>query len=184
MRFDDEGYLQAWSQEGRYPAIHDDLYRFVMVYGAVELHYLDLACSTGLLGQRLRDAGYKVVGVDRDRKAIELAGRHGVPLTIEELEVDAAHPAPLVELLEVYGITAIIARRCFPEIIGEDLSRAPILAKALHAAGVHEIFIEGRQWSRASRHPLGHISAEVKALEPWYRLDTLNGNLALVVAVR
>lgn len=166
-RFDAPEYVDAWQASGVFPTIHD---RIVSVtrseIGPREGTVLDLCSSTGLIGRRLAEAGYRVVACQEPGPALQLGRERGVYDGIPVLDVRIT-PGTLGRLLawcEDHQVRTVIARRCFPELwdaLGPD--DFPVLVRELTEAGVERIVLEGRVASGRSVHPLASAAAEVAA---------------------
>jgi HAD superfamily hydrolase (TIGR01509 family) len=85
---------------------------------------LDLCCSHGLLGQQLANrGGYVMAGIDSDFKAVDLAQIY-VDMPVYQIRVDRNNLDKIRNTLYVRDITFIVARRCLPELFGDDLEPA------------------------------------------------------------
>jgi SAM-dependent methyltransferase len=160
IRFNSEKYLRDFRDAGRYPQIHQPMADAVFEL-AKGSSVLDICCSTGLLGQRLLGMGFKAIGVERDAQAVEAGRRHGVTLPITMMTVDPATADELYRLIREAGVTILVARRCFSEIFGARKEWGPEFCRGLIAAGVDELFLQGRVYSERSTHPIPHTDAEI-----------------------
>ena len=164
-RFDSIDYLRDFQAGGRFPAVHDELFGLVMECTS-QTRVLDLCCSAGLLGERLRRTGEfeTVIGVDCDRRAIEAARRHGVAIPITELLIQIDTLPRLESLIRRHAISAVVARRCLPELLGDHPDMDSRFAGTLVGAGVAELFIEGRMVVPRATNRLRSIDREIEAV--------------------
>jgi hypothetical protein len=164
-RFDSDEYLADFLRRGRFPAIHDALFGLVVdrLRGS---RVLDLCCSTGLFGERLRRHGVVefVMGVDGDTSAIHRGQQAGVRIRTEFLRVGHGTLPFLAHIIRSNGITAVVARRCLPELLGDDPSLDGPFADTLADAGVAELFLEGRVVSPRSTNRLKSLDEEIAAV--------------------
>jgi hypothetical protein len=118
MRFHDESYLKDWSENGRFPAIHDDIFQlFAQTHESESV--IDLCCCTGLLGQRVHEVlGVKVCGLEGNRRWIERGCKWGIQYPIIELMVKAPTLPQLSDWLKKNDVTGLLARRCVSELFG------------------------------------------------------------------
>jgi hypothetical protein len=162
-RFDSQTYLDDWKASGRFPRIHDQIFAVVKAWAPAGVVCLDLCCCTGLLAQRLKDAGFGACGVDGDRDALERARAAGVdapliPLTIDETTLPTFGP-----MVAALGVGTVVARRCLPELSGGDPAMVRRIVDVLLDAGVGQLIIEGRVNSARSTHPLACVNDEIAA---------------------
>ena len=78
MRFSDKEYLEDWRDNGVFPKIHNDIYT---LFGTTWMNdsVCDLCCSTGLLGQRVKEGfGLDVCSIEGDLKWIERGRKYGI----------------------------------------------------------------------------------------------------------
>ena len=164
-RFDSIDYLRDFQARGRFPAVHDELFGMVTECTR-QTRVLDLCCSTGLLGERLRRTGdfETVLGVECDRRAIEAARSHGVVMPITELVIQIDTLPRLGHLIRQPAIGSVVARRCLPELLGDDPAMDRRFADTLAEAGVAELFIEGRIVSERATNRLRSIDREIEAV--------------------
>jgi SAM-dependent methyltransferase len=167
--YDSIEYLEAYRRARAFPPIHRDLFGLV-VSRARATRFLDLGCCTGLLGQRLKSAGIAefVIGVEASAESIRLAREYGVTVPLYQLRIGHGTLPELGSLLSDNRITAVVARRCFPEILADDPTLDAALAATLAASGVRQLFIEGRQVSSRSTHRLSCIENEIAAVSAFF----------------
>lgn len=182
MRFDSPEHLVAWQNTGRFPWIHDAMYAFVAehVEGSV---FLDLCCSTGLMGERIRRRvrGARVVGVESDRRAIAAARSAGITFPILELRLGCDTLARFREFVAEHGVQVVLARRCIPELCGGKTDGfGPQLVAALAGAGVKEVVLQGRVDSTRAVNQYRNVEAEIRLFAAAYKLATRRGQIALV----
>lgn len=167
MRYDAQEHLDAYREDGRFPKIHDDLFRLFEETTNEEdpPRVCDLACSTGLLGQRIQREmpATFVMGIEADEGVIARAKAAGVAIPIVRARIEKGTLDVLEEILESYEVDTVVARRCLPEILGEG-AWADWLTNALRRVGVATVYVEGRQVSARTTHPLGSIEDELRVL--------------------
>ncbi|SIB66174.1 class I SAM-dependent methyltransferase [Mycobacteroides abscessus] len=184
-RFNSTEYLDVWKATGKYPAIHDGIFRLVLDgirpdIGAV----LDLGSSTGLLTRRLWGKGYDVLGVESSRAAAK-AGRETGTYLAEGKDAPAGPevyrhqllPGELhdfgVWLLE-HQIKVVVARRVLPEL--DDYGVTPaMLSDVLVHAGVEHLFVEGRAPRARATHRLPTLTHEIEALGQCWTAKAFDG---------
>lgn len=181
MRFNSEEHLTAWRTAGKYPAIHEAIFSAVATHvcgGSV----LDLCCSTGLLGERMRrQLGLRVVGVEADVKAVTAGLAAGVELPVTVMRVEPATLGEFIRVIRANSVTAIVARRCLPELFGwglDGLAWGRRWAEAIAAASVTELVIQGRVPTANARNLLPTVQHEIKLLQPTYRAVVTAGQVA------
>ena len=179
MRFDSLEYLDQWQREGRYPAIHDEMFA-VVTSRVVGRRYLDLCCSTGLLGQRIAAKAWAetVVGVDGDNGALQAGKDAGINVPLIHLAITDTTMDQLGDLIRQHGLTVMLARRCLPELSDGDPERAKRLLAITAKAGITEIVVQGRDVSRRTTHVLGSIEREIAVIEPFFAVKWKGGQMA------
>ena len=175
LRYDSIDHLQRYRDHRAYPAIHDPLFRLIFDT-STSSRYLDLCCGTGLLGQRLMDqAGSAfVLGVEASTN-FQLARSHGVSIAVAQFVVGRETLAVLADVISRNEITALIARRCLPEILGGHPSLDVPLVEVLASSGIIEVFVQGRVVSNRSTNRLASVDAEIGVLSSRYRVTTKRG---------
>jgi hypothetical protein len=169
-RFNSPEHLETWKTRGRYPAIHDGI-----ADAAASLmrgkQLLDLGCSYGLLGARIaKGAGQGMaLGIEADGKVIDAAKTAGVRVFFNQIRITDETLSLVSVLVRDHDIDVVIARRILPELFGDDLDLGRHFASEMAAAGVKEIFVEGRVVSGRSTNALASIDAEVGMLSGSYR---------------
>lgn len=183
MRFDDPGYLETWRLKKVYPRIHDAIFGAFMSH-ARGTAVLDLGCSHGLLAERLIHFGgaFHAVGVDADEKAIERGVAAGIQATLIPLRLTDATLCRLTGLIKDHGLNVVIARRILPELFGDDPTFGRRFAEEIAAAGIAELFLEGRVASGRSVNPLRSIAEEVELVSGSYREVIRAGAVSFLVA--
>lgn len=178
MRFNAPEHLQAWQATRQFPAIHDDIMH--LAYSHMRgLTALDLCCSTGLLAQRVAvQLGVQVIGVDADERALAQGRAAGLEVPLVHQRIDPHDLRPLENLLQQHQIETVLARRCLPELFGQDLAAGHTFAQMLHRQQVQEILVEGRQASKAAVNPLASLAQEVELLGPYYQVRKFHRNVA------
>ncbi|RIR62872.1 hypothetical protein D2E33_04110 [Mycobacteroides abscessus] len=173
-RFNSAEYLDAWKATGKYPAIHDGIFRLITSGVTPDVGVvMDLGSSTGLLTRRLWESGYKVFGVESSRAAVA-AGREAATYTRGELPADGPevyrHQLLPVDIrgdfaisMDMHGVKAVVARRVLPEL--DDYGVTPaILSSVLVDGGVEHLFVEGRAPRKHATHRLPTLEQEIDAL--------------------
>lgn len=181
MRFDSEEYLEVWAKsEGfQYPAIHDNMYAAAIRHDK-HRRGLDLCCSSGLLGTRLMDAGFTMVGVDADKDAAGLAIQYKVPMPIHLTKISDAHGVDVVaDLVKSHKLKTIYARRCFPELFGEDTSLEDMFFPAMIKAGITMVIFEGRVRTVRAKNRLSSAEREAEMLRKFFSDVKLYGQVGV-----
>ncbi len=178
MRYNSIEHLVRWESTGKYPIIHNKLYKIIERNLRGE-SVLDLCCSTGLLGQRISSLlGVKTVGIDADITAIENARSYGVDVDIQVLKINPINLDPIMEVISNYKITALVARRCMPELFSANILTAHNFSSHLASADVEEIFLQGRVRTKAATNLLPTLDAEIKLFLKEYDLVERIGDVA------
>ena len=178
MRFNAAEYVEQWKENGKYPAIHNAIFSAINVHGHGG-KMLDLCCSTGLLGKRIAKLGnYSVIGVESDKRAIELAQKLGNDLPIYEFKINRPNLEAFMDILKNENVTAIAARRCIPELFGEDVPLGMTFVEGIYEHGVQEVFLEGRVKTKNATNVFNSIEKEIELFVLCYDLVTQNGNVA------
>jgi hypothetical protein len=189
-KFDDPMYLQAWKTGGKYPDIHNNI-TFAASAHMQGGHVLDLCCSYGLLGARLKDKFPEkfphVIGVERDPKVVAASKEAGLPLdALYEFSLVPETVSTFRKMLIAHSISAIVARRAFPELFSEEMGRGHAFGKEigalLHETGVKEILIEGRVASARTSNSLGRLDLEMALMADHYTAEVVMPNIALLKA--
>jgi hypothetical protein len=192
-RFDAEEYVTAWVERGDYPKIHVPITAWVREnVGPEEGHVLDLCSSTGLLGRKLAQAGYRVRAVEQPGPGLELGRQNRVyehiplmPLKIGPDTLDDLAEWLSGRLTATEPVRTVVARRAFPELwdaMGGTQKDFACLVEVLRASGVRNILLEGRQVSKRSTHPLASAADEARALGPSFKAVAWRGPLYHLVA--
>ena len=177
VRYNCPQYLDTWRDKGTFPAIHTGIVDLLTSELSVDdCVVLDLGSSTGLLSRRLADQGYVVYPVESSRAAIsqgkEYGTYDGLPVTHMRLRSDDM--SELADWIAMNGITAVVARRVFPEL--DDCGIAPLqIGDTFLAAGVQHLFVEGRVPRAGARHRLHCLDKEIAALGPGWTVTTRDG---------
>jgi hypothetical protein len=178
MRFDSTEHVRAWVARRQYPAIHNDIFTAVQTF-STGTSGLDLCCSTGLLGSRVaKQLRVPCIGVDVDKDAVEFARLAGVPMAITIMPVTPDTLEQLVGIVKDAKVDMILARRCFPELFGSNRPFGEAFAKAMHGAGVKEIFIEGRVPVAKPINSLDTLKKEVELMSPYFKATRAHRNVA------
>lgn len=178
-RFDSTSYLADWRAWGRFPPIHDDIYQAVAEHAEGQV-FLDLCCSTGLLGERIR-RGIRdavVVGVESDPAAIRHGQLAGINFPVLELQLTDETLPRFREFLAEHRVTTLVARRCIPELCHGRGEFGHHLVATLASAGVREVFLQGRTWSHRSVNSFSSVILEMELFESHFRLCRRDGQVA------
>lgn len=167
MRFDDPSYLEAWRDYGEFPHIHKPITDLALDVTERGETVMDLGACTGLITRRLLDAGRRVVAVEPSAKSVHLGRAFGTweGAGLYEGGVTEESVIDLQTLVVAEGVTAVVARRVFPEVsdyIGVD--GVSTFARVLVASGVTRFIIEGRLDSSRATHPLKNVELEIAAV--------------------
>jgi hypothetical protein len=181
-RFDSPEHVEAWQATGIYPRGHDDIAHMAMVH-LRERRIMDLCCSTGLLGHRLLTSLKLdlVLSVDSSNAALSTGAAAGLIRDGHQLRVDRDSMPSLIGLIARERITAIIARRCIPELFGDDLALGHDFADLAAQVGVKQIFLEGRMVSANAMNRLASIDDEVELFDAHYKDAFRYRNVAVLV---
>lgn len=180
-RYDSDEYLTAWRDRGVFPEIHADLWQLVNEE-TCGTSYVDLCCSIGLLGTHvIQSLKSPCIGIEGHGPSVEKAARFGVPLPIHQITVDRTSLDRLEALLKENRVDVLLARRCLSEIFAgagngalvADEEFARLFTAMLARCGVKQVFHQGRQVTRAAKHPVPDVQAEA-------RLMTLSGHYRIV----
>jgi hypothetical protein len=177
MRFNSIEYLFAYRKTGIFPAIHKNIASMALdhVQGRSGL---DLCCSHGLLGQQLANrGGYVMAGIDSDFKAVDLAQIY-VDMPVYQIRVDRNNLDKIRNTLYVRDITFIVARRCLPELFGDDLEWGIDFFAAMREYGVRELVLEGRVKTKNATNALHSLEAEIDLVSDSYTPYQQTGNVA------
>lgn len=183
-RYDCPQYLTTWKRTGKFPDIHDAMFRLVTSEVIPDIGVvLDLGSSTGLLTRRLREAGYQVVSIEASRAAIDAGNKVGTygdtPPVSWKLAPDQM--SSLAWWLGLHKVKAVVARRVLPELDDHGIDPA-MVSQALIDGGVRHLFLEGRQPRAGAKHRLGALEREIDGLGEHWRVETAIGaDLAYLV---
>jgi len=182
VRFNSPQHVDTWRATGLFPRIHDDI--FQMALSCLQARsVMDLCCSTGLLAHRVSLAlTCKVIGVDADREALAYGHAAGCLPLYAHLRIRRDTLNDLAALVTGNRVTALLARRCMPELFGDDLQLAQEFASVMLGAGVNEIVLEGRAQTVNATNALASIHDEIAALAPYYHPVRRYGAVAYLKA--
>ncbi len=189
MRYNDPSHFTRWQTSGEFPAIHDAIFTMLRKHldagtaGPPPSGFLDLCCSVGLLGQRIREKvpGARVCGVEGLASSVQQARAAGVAYPILNLTVTPATIPTLASWIRLHRVEVLVARRCLSEVFATDPSWGPAFWSAVTAAGVRMAVIQGRQPVANPTHPIPSVREEIAALGPGARLVDLAGQCAVLV---
>lgn len=180
MRYDATEYLEAWQETGKFPRIHDAMASAFAAF-ATRDRLLDLCCCHGLLGARLsvQPPGLEcVVGVDADLAAIERGRAAGVPIELHHMRITLETLKDLASLIDARKIDVLVARRAMPELWGQDTHEGIEFSRTMAAAGIREIFLEGRVKSARATNALASIDDEIGLFAHEYAVAKRHGAVA------
>lgn len=192
MRFNDPSHLTRWRERGEFPAIHDAIFAMLRKHldagtaGLPPTGFLDLCCSIGLLGQRIREKvpGARVCGVEVLPASVQQARAAGVAYPILQTTVAPATLPALVAWVHLHRVEVLIARRCLSELFATDQSWGPSFWSAMTGAGVRMAVLQGRAPCANPTNPLPSVREEIAALGPDARVVELSGQCAVLVPNR
>ena len=170
--FADEKYIQAFKDKHEFPKIHDNIFKLlskVIPPGNI----MDLGSCTGLLAQRIAEAGYKVIAVERDLNYINRAVFPTIHLNISKNNLEQ-----LKKIIEVNQIKTVVARRVIPELydsLGDDICQ---LVNILSECKM--VILEGRILSKKSVHKFKSIEDEIKLFEQYFDVCERKKNCAVL----
>jgi hypothetical protein len=177
MRFNSPAHLDLWQETGQFPAIHANI--VAMAKSKLANHRgLDLCCSHGLLGTQLVEIGFDMLGIDDDNTAVTKARYANIPMPIHKFKVTKTNFDRFKSVAAMHKTEFIVARRCLPELFGEDLEFGRYFFKTMRELWVHEIILEGRVKTPNATNQLSSIEREIELLSPYYSLHTKQGNVA------
>lgn len=182
MRFNSIEHLAAWASRGIFPAIHDAIATAVGNLAGGE-RVLDLCCSFGLLGERLKQHhALDVAGIDGDITAIEQGRAAGISISLHTLKIAPATLADAVDILKAHRTQTIVARRCLPELFGHDADFGREFLAAAKHNGVFELFLEGRVKTLTATNRLASIDDEVRLASGLFVEHRRLGNISYLRA--
>lgn len=164
MRFNDPFYVEDWVTNGNYPKIHNNI--FSIAKERPVSRFVDLCCSTGLLGRRLVDElGWSGCSIDSDARALERGLEAGVfdSIPVQLMKITPATLGELFAFLSDHEVTTVVARRCLCvlwEVVPLDELQSMFLD-----VGVDTILLEGRRIDNRAVHPLGSADAQAAAFD-------------------
>jgi len=177
MRFNDSAYVNSYIELGVFPSIHKSI-----VATAIE-HVkgkkgVDLCCSHGLLGQQMMQHGFSMMGVDGDKTAVKLAREQSISMPITLTPITRKTLQSVLKEIQDFRADFVVARRCLPELFGNDLLFGDIFFAQMKSIGIKELVIQGRVKTAKAVNPLSSIDAEISLVSPHYKLQHKNGDIA------
>lgn len=184
MRFNDTSHLVHYVETGQFPAIHKKIAE--MAINNVEgLSGLDLCCSHGLLGEQLITHGhYQMIGIDSDRKAKQAHDACNLKMNVIGAKIDHNFLGVLQALIYTNNIDFIVARRCLPELFGNNLDFGRKFFYLMREVGVKELVLEGRVATKKAVNALNGILLELALVNDSYQLQKINGSIAYLRAIK
>jgi len=191
-RFNSTTYVDHYKVTGRFPKIHDNLFNLITETWEGG-SFIDVCCSTGLLGQRLIDKlGVMCCGIEGDSRAITAGKQGGVQMTVYQTYIDEKSLANLSRILSDHDVNTVVMRRCVSELFAKGMPLgvgntvqtelkpgfAEKFIDTLLAAGVDEIYLQGRAESASSKHVIPNVEAEIKFFSTHYDVRVKRGQCA------
>jgi len=155
------------------------MFNAVKLYGQGN-NVLDLCCSTGLLGTQIAEKlGKTVIGIESSLVSIDLAKAYGIPIPIQQMKLTRDTLEPFVTFCNLYSIQTIVARRCIPELFGEDYDFGLEFVAAMATIGVKEIFLEGRVKTANATNIFNSVEHEIDLFNTYdmYKVTKRLGNI-------
>ena len=188
MRFNSAQHLRVWERTGSYPSIHQSLTNMVVTYLDRGSDILDLGCGFGLLGHAIstRTRGCMVLGIDANDKTIAAAKDAGLDkgVTFKKMRITPDNSHEVADLCKELKIKAVVARRVFPELFGNDPVALTIFGHQLAEAGIRQIFIQGRVPVKNPNNELPTVQEEAKYLRASFEPAVIHGDLAYLKAIK
>lgn len=163
--YNDEKYIRDYLKTGKFPKIHDDIWREISGTHVCGDSVADIGCCYGLLSVRCAQIAKHVVGIEANEKYLAKAIQHPrvdyVPMTITLDTVP-----DLEKVFEQYKVDTVVMRRVVPELYdtgGYELIEE--LSKMFKRRDILRIILEGRIESSRSTHPLKNVVEEWKLFE-------------------
>lgn len=166
MRFDDQGYIDAFHATGSLPRIHDDI-AWLLARGLAPEERsiaLDVGSCTGLLSARLVRLGFSaVLGLEPRAASVARAVRLD---GVEYVQTPVAGPLlpSITEVLKLWTPAVAVCRRVLPEIEESEPGLVKHFGQTLRAVGVQWLCLEGRVPTRDHKAVLWNADLEVVAL--------------------
>lgn len=181
-RYDCEDYLVAYRDHRDYPKIHDPMFHLVRDLHHADARVLDLCCSVGLLGQRIKDQlKLVVVGVEGYVNSRKDSSAYGVDIQIATMKVNPGTLDGLLRIIREVQVDTIVARRCLYELWDRpDHPFGRIFANAIREAGVKQVYIQGLAKTSRSTRAMHDVNAEMAAFAPEYKTLYHSGQFAVV----
>lgn len=183
MRFDDEFYLQDYKR-GNFPKIHDRIFQLISSR-MMGNSCVDLCGNSGLLGQRVIDIlGEPCILIEGSQSAIDMATKYQTSIPKHQLVIKKGTYGVIDKLIRENKINVLIARRCISELFTSvtDPDRHD-WANMLHAAGVREVFLQGRAVTVKATHPIPSVAEEIQCFPDRYKVVYQQGQLAYLKAI-
>lgn len=183
MRFNAPEYINEYAVNGQFPKIHRNIVDMAVAH-VKGRKGLDLCCSHGLLGQQLMQRGnFQMFGVDGDKKAVQLAHEHKIWMDVFHLVIGKNTMEVLTNLVKSQDCSFLVARRCLPELFGNDMEFGIDFFHQMREIGIKEVVLEGRVATKKAVNPLFSINAEIDLISQDYKLWQQEGNVAYLRAI-
>lgn len=159
MRYNDKKHIENYIKFGTFPKIHDDIFYIGKMLESMNV--IDLGCSIGMLSVRLSEQHKKVIGIEADNNALDIAiEKDNVKYINGKITKDTLKK--LEDIIIDNEVRCIYARRVFPELFDTGgIELLDELKTLLSRCGVEYIVTEGRLKTRNSKHDFSDINDEI-----------------------
>ena len=191
-RFNSKLHLEGFRDGRGYPRIHDNIFNLIAETWTGG-SFVDVCCSTGLLGQRLIDKlGVMCCGVDGDAEAIANGKAYGIQMKVHHLIINEETLGLFSRILDQHDVNTLVFRRCISELFATGLTlgvgntvqagvKEEFAAQVVDlcvAKGIDEIYLQGRAETASAKHPIPNLKAEIKFFLPQYEVQVDRGQCA------
>lgn len=166
-RYDGVEKLMAFSENGEFPTIHDDIFGlFTRNVDPSVGNVMDLGASVGFLSRRMADAGFHVDAIEPDPASIRAGQEYGLyeGIKVKRWKLAAQDYDELVYWLGAKRIKVVMARRVISELDTAGMTPR-LFTDACAAAGVEHLFLEGRAPRQHTTHRLDCLAVELTEIE-------------------
>ena len=122
-----------------------------------------------------------MAGDEADKKSVEPANLY-ISMPVYHIKVNRENMDKIHNTLYVRDITFIVARRCLPELFGDDLEWGIEFFKSMREYGIRELVLEGRVATKNAVNPLHSLAAELDLVSDSYTVYQQTGNVAYLRA--
>ena len=184
MRFNAPEYINEFTATGQFPKIHRNIVDMAIAHVKGKKG-VDLCCSHGLLGQQLMQRGnFQMIGVDGDKKAVQLAHENKIWMDVFHLAIKKETMEVLTNLVKSQNCTFLVARRCLPELFGNDMEFGIDFFHQMRQIGITEVMLEGRVATKNAVNPLFSLNAEIDLISQNYTPWQQANNVAYLRAIQ